>query len=76
MKERREKEKERKMDGNSTTGGGAEGQKRFYKGGSLLNRGEISWDRMRAVGTIRGEHNSWSMGQNRARPLQLVCAPA
>ena len=25
---------------------GAEGQKRFYKGGSLLNRGEISWDRV------------------------------
>ena len=48
----------------------------FYKGGSLLSSGEISWDRMRALGTIRGEHNNWSMGQNRVRPLQLVCAPA
>lgn len=47
MKERRrEKEKERKRDGNGINGGGAEGQKRFYKGGSLLNRGEISWDRV------------------------------
>ena len=61
MKERREKEKERKMDGNSTTGGGAEGQKRFYKGGSLLNRGEISWDRRGTLRVIEGEYSNRSV---------------
>ena len=76
MKERREKEEERKQDGTCSPGRELKMRRSSHIWEIPLTGGKINWDRKGALGAQRRTQQLVGGRQDRLRPIQVVHASA